>query len=448
MYGLYIYLSIISINLLILNSVFAKSYEEILANHLINQPNLWLQPSACPYVCQKPLPVNLTYNVIQVVKLSHSDETLIISGWFTIRWMDHRLKWEPSDFGDLENILIFKSKQLWRPDLAFGNRKKNGLFDLTSGNNASRLMVESNGYVTWLHGSVLELSCPLDMTKLPFDRQKCYLVLTTLYSTTKQLEINLKIDHLSIDNSFMPNANHSEWIIEEIGYHSSVYLRQTNSKYQYLVISITLKHEPLYFVTFVVAPFTLISTLTCSIFTLSCPSDRLVTALSLFFGATVYVITVSSNTPRSVSQIPLLGIYLLNQLGFMGLATIVAVINNQFAQLNNRLECFVSPFKKEYSIKKQNIKFYKEFLSKRPIFCKPCSCNDCRRQHQQEPFYYPRLNYHENLKLKPSTYFSVGNSKRKYDRYYLTSLIDLFSILTYLTVSTWNWIYCFYVLPN
>lgn len=221
--------------------------------------------------------------------------------------MDYRLKWKPRDFGDLQNILIFKSKQLWRPDLAFGNRKKNGLFDLASGNNASRLMVESDGYVTWLHGSVLELSCPLDMTKLPFDRQKCYLVLTTLYSTIKQLEINLKIDHLSIDNSFMPNANHSEWIIEEIGYHSSVYLRQTNSKYQYLVISIKLKHEPLYFVTFVVAPFTLISTLTCSIFTLSYPSDRLATALSLFFGATVYVITVSSNTPRSVSQIPLLG---------------------------------------------------------------------------------------------------------------------------------------------
>ncbi|CAH8667540.1 unnamed protein product [Schistosoma rodhaini] len=448
MYWLYIDLIIISINLFTFNSVFGKSYEEILANHLINQPNLWLQPSACPHVCQKPLLVNLTYNLIQVVKLSHSDETLIISGWFTIRWMDHRLKWEPGDFGDLQNILIFKSKQLWRPDLAFGNRKKNGLFDLASSSNASRLMIESNGHVTWLHGSVLELSCPLDMTKLPFDRQKCYLVLTTLYSTIKQLEINLKIDHLSIDNSFMPNANHSEWIIEEIGYHSSVYLRQTNSKYQYLVISIKLKHEPLYFVTFVVAPFTLISTLTCSIFTLSCPSDRLATALSLFFGATVYVITVSSNTPRSVSQIPLLGIYILNQLGFMGLATIVAVVNNHFAQWNSRLECLMSPFKKEYSTKKQNIKLCEESFIKKSIFFKLCDRNNSCRRYRQKLIYYPPKNYHENLASKYDAAFSLTNGKRRYDRFYLTSLIDLLSILIYLTLSTWNWIYCFYILPN
>ncbi|VDQ11860.1 unnamed protein product [Trichobilharzia regenti] len=217
------------------------------------------------------------------------------------------MKWRPSDFGDLQSLLLSRNVQLWKPDLAFGNRKKQGSFHLSASDNSSRLQVESNGYVTWLHGTVLELSCPVDMAKLPFDKQKCYLVLTTSYSSLKQLIIHPKIDQLSIDNSFIPNANHSEWIIDEIDYHSSVYLRQTNSKYQYIVISFTLKHEPLYFITFVVAPFTLISILTCSIFTLSCPSDRLVTALSLFFGATVYVIIVSSNTPRSISEIPLLG---------------------------------------------------------------------------------------------------------------------------------------------
>ncbi|TNN09467.1 Acetylcholine receptor subunit gamma isoform 2 [Schistosoma japonicum] len=363
--------------------------------------------------------------------------------------MDYRLKWEPSDFGDLENILIFKSIHLWRPDLAFGNRKRNGLFDLASGNNASRLMIESNGYVTWLHGSVLELSCPLDMTKLPFDRQKCYLVLTTLYSSIKQLEINLKIDHLSIDNSFMPNANHSEWIIEEIGYHSSVYLRQTNLKYQYLVISITLKHEPLYFVTFVVAPFTLISMLTCSIFTLSCPSDRLVTALSLFFGASVYVITVSSNTPRSVSQIPLLGIYLLNQLGLMGLATVVAVMNNHFAQVNSRLECFGNPVKKRYStIKKRNVKLREESLLRKFSYDELRNYDDYHRNYPQKMFSYSPTSSLENFKVKYTTDLTQPCSRRKYNRYYVTSIIDLLSILIYLTLSTWNWIYCFFVLPN
>ncbi|CAH8618514.1 unnamed protein product [Heterobilharzia americana] len=77
-------LSVIEGNMNYADSVFTASYEEILTDYLISQPNLWLQPNPCPHSCQRPLSVNLTYNVIQVVKLSHSDETLIISGWFTI----------------------------------------------------------------------------------------------------------------------------------------------------------------------------------------------------------------------------------------------------------------------------------------------------------------------------------------------------------------------------
>ncbi|CAH8618501.1 unnamed protein product [Heterobilharzia americana] len=283
------------------------------------------------------------------------------------------------------------------------------------------------------------------MTKLPFDRQKCYLVLTTLYSSIKQLEINPKIDHLSIDNSFMPNANHSEWIIDGIGCHSSMYLRQTNSKYQYIVISITLKHEPLYFVTFVVAPFTLISMLTCSIFTLSCPSDRLVTALSLFFGATVYVIIVSSNTPRSVSQIPLLGIYLLYQLGFMGLATIVAVINSHYAQVNDRLDCLKDPFKKCFSTKKQTLKLYQVSRLKNVHFREyPDYAHRYRQREQHAIVSDSPTETNKNCEMKYTTDFTLFTTSR----YHLTSLTDLSCILIYLMLSAWNWIYCFHILPN
>nr|CAH8869954.1 unnamed protein product [Trichobilharzia regenti] len=407
------------INLSVLNSVLASSYEEILTDYLISQPNLWLQPNPYPNSCQNPLSVNLTYNVIQVVKLSHSDETLIISGWFTIRWVDYRLKWRPSDFGDLQSLLLSRNVQLWKPDLAFGNRKKQGSFHLSASDNSSRLQVESNGYVTWLHGTVLELSCPVDMAKLPFDKQKCYLVLTTSYSSLKQLIIHPKIDQLSIDNSFIPNANHSEWIIDEIDYHSSVYLRQTNSKYQYIVISFTLKHEPLYFITFVVAPFTLISILTCSIFTLSCPSDRLVTALSLFFGATVYVIIVSSNTPRSISEIPLLGVYLLNQLGFMGFATIVAVLNSHCAQINNRLECLKIPFEKCFSTERHMIKVLKELKMKKSS-CSDCHSyadHYCQRQRQQHKV----TDLYNNCELKHNTDLPLSSYENKSYRYYLPS---------------------------
>ncbi|KAK4475788.1 hypothetical protein MN116_001045 [Schistosoma mekongi] len=213
MYQLFIDLTLILINFIMFNAALGKSYEEILTNHLIKQPNLWLQPSSCPYDCQKPLPVNLTYNVIQVVKLAR--------------------------------------------------------------------------------------------------------------------------------------------------------------------------------------------------------------------------------------------IYLLNQLGLMGLATIVAVMNNHFAQVNSRLDCFGNPFKKKYSIvKSRNVKLREESLLRKFPYDELRNYDDYHRNYSQKTFSHSPTSCHENFELKYSTDLSHPSSGRRYNRYHVTSIIDLLSILIYLTLSTWNWIYCFFVLPN
>ncbi|TPP65609.1 Neuronal acetylcholine receptor subunit alpha-6 [Fasciola gigantica] len=136
----------------------------------------------------------------------------------------------------------------------------------------------------------------------------------------------------AVDNYFLPNSNVSEWEIQSIKFELEHYRSQFGVNYQYINISIQLRRQPLYFIILVLVPFMMLSILACLIFTLDDTGDRLSVALSLILSMTMYVVIVSSNAPRSMRTVPLLGIFLLDQLGLLCIATVIAVLNNKLHQ--------------------------------------------------------------------------------------------------------------------
>ncbi|KAF5406295.1 Neurotransmitter-gated ion-channel ligand binding domain protein [Paragonimus heterotremus] len=211
------------------------------------------------------------------------------------------------------------------------NGKSSTDFDF-SANVRGRLTVDSNGDITWLHGAVLDTTCPLDVAFFPFDYQTCFLILTPWQSGVKQLLLKPFTHGSTVDNSYLPNSNVSEWEIQSVHFSSRKYRSDLNVTYQYVSIGIHLKRQPLYFVVLVLVPFSMLSALACLIFTLDDTGDRLSVALSLVLSMTMYVVIVSTNAPRSMRTLPVLGIFLLDQLGLLSIATVLAVINNKLYQ--------------------------------------------------------------------------------------------------------------------
>ncbi|KAA3680153.1 nicotinic acetylcholine receptor alpha-6 [Paragonimus westermani] len=211
------------------------------------------------------------------------------------------------------------------------NGKSSTDFDF-SANVRGRLTVDSNGNITWLHGAVLDTTCPLDVAFFPFDYQTCFLILTPWQSGVKQLLLKPFTHGSTVDNSYLPNSNVSEWEIQSVHFSSRKYRSDLNVTYQYVSIGIHLKRQPLYFVVLVLVPFSMLSALACLIFTLDDTGDRLSVALSLVLSMTMYVVIVSTNAPRSMRTLPVLGIFLLDQLGLLSIATVLAVINNKLYQ--------------------------------------------------------------------------------------------------------------------
>ncbi|VDP72072.1 unnamed protein product [Echinostoma caproni] len=254
---------------------------------------------------------------------------------FSQQWYDYRLRWNSTEFDGVTQI-DFVSDELWRPDVGLMNGKHSHYFDF-SADQHSRINIDYEGRITWLYGAVLDVACPLDFADFPFDTQVCHLIITPWQSSMRQLKL-LPMQHgPAVDNYFLPNSNVSEWEIQSIKFELEHYRSQFGVNYQYINISIQLRRQPLYFIILVLVPFLMLSILACLIFTLDDTGDRLSVALSLILSMTMYVVIVSSNAPRSMRTVPLLGIFLLDQLGLLCIATVIAVLSNKLHQYQGEI---------------------------------------------------------------------------------------------------------------
>ncbi|KAL3308104.1 hypothetical protein Ciccas_013369, partial [Cichlidogyrus casuarinus] len=224
-------------------------------------------------------------------------------------WNDTRLKWDKDHFNGISSVQLH-GKDIWLPDVGVLSSKSSDDFDFSSQTKFGRVKVSHEGVVDWLHGAVLDLSCPLDVTFFPFDYQTCYLILAPWSSTIEHLTLSFSGSKTpSVDNEFLPNSNVSEWEIVKLAFENKDYIDSSDppGRYQYVQLAIHLKRQPLYFIVLVLVPFSMLSALACLIFTLDDTGDRLSVALSLVLSMTMYVVIVSSNAPRSMKTIPVMG---------------------------------------------------------------------------------------------------------------------------------------------
>ncbi|VDO64597.1 unnamed protein product [Schistosoma margrebowiei] len=210
-----------------------------------------------------------------------------------------------SEFSEIQEVSL-PTTSLWIPDVGVMNGKASTDFDFSAGVRG-RVTVSNDGSVTWLHGAVLDVTCPLDVSFFPFDYQTCFLILVPWQSGEQQLLLQPFTHGSAVDNSYLPNSNVSEWEIQSVHFVRKKYRSDMNVTYQYVSIAIHLKRQPLYFIVLVLVPFSMLSALACLIFTLDDTGDRLSVALSLVLSMTMYVVIVSTNAPRSMRTLPVLG---------------------------------------------------------------------------------------------------------------------------------------------
>ena len=152
-----------------------------------------------------PATVDVSFYVTSIDSVSLKDESFSVSGFFNMAWSDSRLTWTPASYNNMD-LVSFLPGVVWHPRIIVLNSQN----DLSAIEESSIPMrVSSTGAVTWQPTKILTLSCEMDTSFYPFDKQTCDIRLNTFGLNGAELALSSSLG-ISM-NYFTENG---EWIVD------------------------------------------------------------------------------------------------------------------------------------------------------------------------------------------------------------------------------------------
>ncbi|XP_076805164.1 5-hydroxytryptamine receptor 3A-like [Clavelina lepadiformis] len=125
---------------------------------------------------------DLTYR--QVLELNEKSQILKSLFFTRMSWNDNILKWNPSEFENITQILL-PATDVWMPDIVCYEEVGQKSYSPR----IAYLTVHHYGRVRYAEPTVLETSCSVNIAKFPFDYQACSLTLTSWALPSDKLDI-------------------------------------------------------------------------------------------------------------------------------------------------------------------------------------------------------------------------------------------------------------------
>ena len=196
------YLKILLLPLL----VHSNQEEKYLLDNIFTDYNVRVRPV---YNYSEPVEVQLGLGVKTIESFNQMEETISLNIWQRMNWLDEKLGWQ-SSMSNLTFISLDPS-EVWTPDLELLNAAMlPEIYTLKGG-----LYLYSDGSVIYSKPTILKFSCPLELSRFPFDTQTCVMNISSWVYTDDMLSLIPNRDvQKQID--VLDTFGHSEWNV--IGY--------------------------------------------------------------------------------------------------------------------------------------------------------------------------------------------------------------------------------------
>ncbi|KAK3608583.1 hypothetical protein CHS0354_042572 [Potamilus streckersoni] len=262
--------------------------------------------------------IDIDYHLSGILDFDEQGEKLTTSGYFSISWNDYYLQWNPSSYGGLD-FLFVPQDNIWKPDIAL----KNSVSEFKGlGSTFLYVQIDPSGRVKWYPYMILQSTCSVDITYIPFDTQSCSLKFVA-WSYTKNEVLLTEGTSGIILNEYEEN---SEWKIV-----SSSVDTLTESYEATVIFQITLKRKPLFYVLNIIVPVIMLSILNACIFVLPAESgEKASFSITAFLSMAVFLTIVASTLPQNSDSVSYLGIYLELMAGISTLIVIITLFELRF----------------------------------------------------------------------------------------------------------------------
>uniref|UniRef100_A0A8C4Q388 Neurotransmitter-gated ion-channel ligand-binding domain-containing protein n=1 Tax=Eptatretus burgeri TaxID=7764 RepID=A0A8C4Q388_EPTBU len=129
--------------------------------------------------------IRINIKVNSIMDVNEKEQTVTMLFWYDQEWRDDRLKWNPDDYGGINNI-AFPLSMIWTPDVMLEEQlEHNVLLTEVYAN------VNSSGHVHHSVPTKVVISCLLNIYYFPFDSHNCSVMFASWLHLGKALHFRI-----------------------------------------------------------------------------------------------------------------------------------------------------------------------------------------------------------------------------------------------------------------
>uniref|UniRef100_A0A8C4R0B6 Uncharacterized protein n=2 Tax=Eptatretus burgeri TaxID=7764 RepID=A0A8C4R0B6_EPTBU len=262
---------------------------------------------------------------MKIRPVSNWNETVVIrinikvNSIMDVEWRDDRLKWNPDDYGGINNI-AFPLSMIWTPDVMLEEQlEHNVLLTEVYAN------VNSSGHVHHSVPTKVVISCLLNIYYFPFDSHNCSVMFASWLHLADDIVVDLTRDKESMINDRSILVEGGEWRLLAIDCFYDLLIR---GKFQYsrYRFSFQIRRNSMFYVSSLVVPSALL--LFADFISFYVPliyPERISLKVNILLSYSIFLLIVMNMLPVTANDTPIIGLYLSACLGLLSSSMIETI---------------------------------------------------------------------------------------------------------------------------
>ncbi|MCP9260921.1 Acetylcholine receptor subunit beta-type unc-29 [Dirofilaria immitis] len=227
---------------------------------------------------ETPIIVKIALQLVLLINVDEKDQVMHTNVWLTLKWHDFQMRWNPVDYGEIQNIRVAPDK-VWLPDIVLFNNA-DGNYEVSF---MCNVVINYKGEMLWVPPAIYKSSCIIDYN---------------------ENEIKLEFEQAEwVDLS--EYAPSSIWDVMD----APAALVNKRSRIEFQV---RIRRKTLFYTVVLIIPTVLMAFLSMAVFFLPTDSgEKMTLTISVLLSIVVFLLLVSKILPPTSSTIPLMAKYLL-----------------------------------------------------------------------------------------------------------------------------------------
>uniref|UniRef100_A0A914WRR9 Uncharacterized protein n=1 Tax=Plectus sambesii TaxID=2011161 RepID=A0A914WRR9_9BILA len=263
--------------------------------------------------------VQLNPAIFSINEVDVAQQTVQFKQWMRMYWNDEFLTWNPATYGGMTKIMVPRSS-IWIPDITIMEQVE--LVQLDDDFYVVELSYDGN--VSSSVDQLIKIHCQFDVALFPFDTQNCSYRFSSWMYTAEAIDI---IPTVPTDLTVY-NEN-GEWTMRSYTARKSMSV-DDGADFVDMYYDVKMTRKPNYYVTTFIWPSFLITCL--SIIGTFAPTtdageriEKVTMGLTTLLTMAVILMIITEQMPKSSNGMPLLGLFIMLEIGVATLATLTAV---------------------------------------------------------------------------------------------------------------------------